>query len=70
MSEITDSDYIKILEFYEKPIPKSKKLLKLEAETIRIEQKKIEEKRKPMNYTVVLDLSDRILLPNQLEKDF
>ncbi len=33
-------------------------------------KEKIEEKRKPMNYTVVLDLSDRILLPNQLEKDF
>ena len=34
MSEITDSDYKKILEFYEKPIPKSKRLLKLEAEKI------------------------------------
>ena len=34
MSEITDSDYKKILEFYEKPIPRSKRLLKLEAEKI------------------------------------
>ena len=34
MSEITYSDYKKILEFYEKPIPKSKRLLKLEAENI------------------------------------
>ena len=34
MSEITDSDYKKILEFYEKPIPQSKRLLKLEAEKI------------------------------------
>ncbi len=34
MSQITDSDYKKILEFYEKPIPRSKRLLKLEAEKI------------------------------------
>ena len=34
MSEITDRDYKKILEFYEKPIPRSKRLLKLEAEKI------------------------------------
>jgi hypothetical protein len=34
MSEITNSDYKKILEFYEKPIPRSKRLLKLEAENI------------------------------------
>jgi hypothetical protein len=34
MSGITDNDYKKILEFYEKPIPRSKKLLKLEAEKI------------------------------------
>ena len=32
------------------------------------EEVKIE--KKPTNYTVVLDLSDRILLPEQLEKDF
>ena len=34
MSEISDTDYKKILEFYEKPIPRSKRLLKLEAEKI------------------------------------
>jgi hypothetical protein len=34
MSVITDNDYKKILEYYEKPIPRSKRLLKLEAETI------------------------------------
>jgi len=34
MSEITDTDYKKILEFYEKPIPPSKRLLKIEAEKI------------------------------------
>jgi hypothetical protein len=34
MSEITDSDYKKILEFYEQPIPHSKRLLKIEAEKI------------------------------------
>ena len=34
MSEITDSDYKKILEFYKKPIPRSKRLLKIEAEKI------------------------------------
>jgi hypothetical protein len=34
MSEITFNDYKKILEFYNKPIPKSKRLLKLEAEKI------------------------------------
>jgi hypothetical protein len=28
------------------------------------------EQRKPINYTVILDLSDRILLPEQFEKDF
>lgn len=34
MTEISDNDYKKILEFYDKPIPKSKKLLKIEAEQI------------------------------------
>ena len=34
MSQISNDDYKKILEFYKKPIPKSKKLLKLEAEKI------------------------------------
>ena len=34
MSEITYKDYTKILEFYEKPIPHSKRLLKIEAEKI------------------------------------
>ena len=31
MSRITNNDYKKILEFYEKPIPKSNRLLKIEA---------------------------------------
>lgn len=34
MSGITESDYKKILEFYEKPVPRSKRLLKIEAEKI------------------------------------
>ena len=34
MSQISNDDYKKILEFYDKPIPKSKKLLKIEAEKI------------------------------------
>jgi len=34
MSELTNGDYIKILEYYKKPIPKSKRLLKIEAEKI------------------------------------
>ena len=34
MSGLTDGDYKKILEFYEKPIPQSKRLLKMEAEKI------------------------------------
>jgi hypothetical protein len=34
MSGITDIDYKKILEFYEQPIPRSKRLLKIEAEQI------------------------------------
>ena len=34
MSGITDIDYKKILEFYEQPIPRSKRLLKIEAEKI------------------------------------
>ena len=34
MSEITDTDYKKILEFYEISIPRSKRLLKMEAEKI------------------------------------
>ena len=33
-------------------------------------EKKIKEKPKPLNYTVIIDLSDRILLPEQLDKDF
>ena len=34
MSQITNDEYIKILEFYQKPIPKSKRLLKMAAEKI------------------------------------
>ena len=34
MSELTNTDYKKILEFYNKPLPKSNRLLKLEAENI------------------------------------
>ena len=36
MSQISNDDYKKILEFYDKPIPKSKRLLKIEAETIMV----------------------------------
>jgi hypothetical protein len=32
MSELTINDYKRILEFYKKPIPKSKRILKLQAE--------------------------------------
>jgi hypothetical protein len=34
MSELTNNDYKKILEYYKKPIPKSKRLLKNQAEKI------------------------------------
>jgi len=34
MSELTNNDYIKILEFYNKAIPKSKRLLKMQAEKL------------------------------------
>lgn len=34
MTELKNNDYIKILEYYKKPIPKSKRLLKIEAELI------------------------------------
>lgn len=34
MSEITNNDYKQILKFYNKPIPKSKRLLRVEAEKI------------------------------------
>lgn len=34
MSEITINDYKQILEFYNKPIPKSKRLLRVKAEKI------------------------------------
>ena len=34
MSELTSNDYKKILEFYGKNIPKSKRLLKMQAEKI------------------------------------
>jgi hypothetical protein len=34
MSELTNNDYKKILEFYNKPIPKSKRLLKMQAEKL------------------------------------
>ena len=36
--ELGDNDYIKILEFYKKPIPKSKRLLQLQAEKILAEK--------------------------------
>lgn len=34
MTELTNTDYTKILEYYKKPIPKSSRLLKMEAEKI------------------------------------
>jgi hypothetical protein len=34
MNKITKLDYIKILEYYKKPLPKSKHMLKIEAEKI------------------------------------
>ena len=34
MSVLTNNDYIKILEYYKKSIPKSKRLLKMQAEKI------------------------------------
>lgn len=34
MTSLTNYDYINILEFYKKPIPKSKRILKIEAEKI------------------------------------
>jgi hypothetical protein len=34
MSELTNYDYKKILDFYDKPIPKSKRLLKTQAEKL------------------------------------
>ena len=34
MTELTNTDYKKILEFYNKPIPKSKRLLRIQAEKI------------------------------------
>jgi len=34
MSELTINDYKHILEFYKKPLPKSKRILKLQAERI------------------------------------
>ena len=43
MSEITDTDYKKILEFYEKPIPRSKRLLKMEAEKRELRRKRVGE---------------------------
>ena len=38
MSELNNTDYKKILEYYEIPIPKSKRLLKIAAETIMSEK--------------------------------
>ena len=35
MSELTNNDYKRILEFYNKPIPKSRRLLKKQAEKTR-----------------------------------
>ena len=34
MSELTTNDYKHILEFYKKPLPKSKRILKIQAERI------------------------------------
>ena len=34
MSELTNTDYKKILDFYNKPIPKSKRLLRVQAEQL------------------------------------
>jgi hypothetical protein len=34
MTELTKNDYIKILEYYKKPIPRSQRLLKIKSEKI------------------------------------
>ena len=52
MSELNNADYKKILEYYEKPIPKSKRLLKNAAEKIMSEKlcrciKKVGEEHRP-----------------------
>ena len=52
MSELNNADYKKILEYYEKPIPKSKRLLKMSAEKIMSEKlcrciKKVGEELRP-----------------------
>jgi hypothetical protein len=38
MSELNNADYTKILEYYQKPIPKSKRLIKITAEKIMSEK--------------------------------
>ena len=38
MSELTNNDYKHILEYYQKPVPKSKRLLKMTAEKIMAEK--------------------------------
>mgnify|MGYP000409459190 FL=1 len=38
MTELTNNDYKHILEYYQKPIPKSKRLLKMNAEKIMSEK--------------------------------
>ena len=53
-TNLTQKDYIKILEYYKKTIPKSKQLLEKEAENILSEKlciciKKVEDKIKPKN---------------------
>ena len=69
-NNITSDEYIKILQFYNKEIPKTKKLLEIEAENILSEKlcrciKKVENKIKKRNEAIAIGICSKTIFNNK-----
>ena len=69
-NNITSDEYIKILQFYNKEIPKTKKLLEIEAENILSEKlcrciKKVENKIKNKNEAIAIGICSKTIFNNK-----
>lgn len=65
-NNLSSDDYIKILEFYNKEIPKTKRLLEIEAENILSEKlcrciKKVENKIKNKNEAIAIGICSKTI---------
>ena len=69
-NKLNSDDYIKILEFYNKDIPKTKRLLEIEAENILSEKlcrciKKVENKIKNKNEAIAIGICSKTIFNNK-----